>query len=70
LVYGLRHQDGGSHIGPLTDPAYRRLKAGAGLLAHAGWDSPVQSVPQGVSATMRQVAWEITETLKQLGDVT
>jgi hypothetical protein len=36
LVFSLRHQDGGGHVGPLTDPAYINLKAGGGWFAGVG----------------------------------
>jgi hypothetical protein len=66
LVYALRHQDGGSHIGALTDEIYVHLKKGASWqLTHSdGKSEPVSNL---VAASMRQVAWEVTETLKQLG---
>jgi len=66
LVLALRHQDGGGHIGTLTDGVYVHLKKGAGWrLKHSdGKDEPVANL---IAASMRQVAWELTETLKQLG---
>jgi hypothetical protein len=69
LVFALRHQDGGSHVGELTDPSYVRLKAGAGFLGNAA-DGSTRTMIEAATATMRQVAWEVTETLKQLGEVT
>ena len=69
LIFALRHQDGGSHIGELTDPSYVRLKAGAGFFGNAADGSP-RAMIEAATATMRQVAWEVTETLKQLGEVT
>jgi hypothetical protein len=66
LVYALRHQDGGGHIGTLTDDIYVHLKKGAGWqLKHS--DGRVEPVSNLVAASMRQVAWEVMETLKQLG---
>jgi hypothetical protein len=65
LVYALRHQDGGSHIGDLTDESYRRFKRGAGW--YKGSDSaPPEPILNMVSGSMRQVAWEITETLNHV----
>ena len=67
LVYALRHQDGGggmrnSHRLVL----YIHLKKGAGWqLNHS--DGRVEPVSNLVAASMRQVAWEMMETLKQLG---
>jgi len=69
LVFALRHQDGGAHIGTLTDEIYIYLKKGAGWqLKHSdGRSEPVSNL---VAGCMRQVAWEVTETLKQLdGDL-
>ena len=68
LVFALRHQDGGGHVGELTDEAYIRFKT------KAAWDfvkegSPPEPVYGAVAATMRQIAWEVTETLVQLGEV-
>jgi hypothetical protein len=68
LVFALRHQDGGGHIGALTNPSYVRLKGGAGWFGGVGNGPPEQFVG-AVSATMRQVAWEVTETLKQLREI-
>jgi hypothetical protein len=66
LVLALRHQDGGSHIGNLTDGVYVHLKKGAGWqLKHA--DGKIEPVANLIASSMRQVAWEVTETLKQLG---
>lgn len=71
LVFGLRHQDGGAHIGALTDPAYVRFKAGAGWMGGAWMNgvevvSPQTLMTEALAETMRQVAWEVTETLKQV----
>jgi hypothetical protein len=68
LIFALRHQDGGGHVGNLTDPAYVRLKGGAGWFGGVGSGAP-EAFVGAVTATMRQVAWEVTETLKQLGEI-
>lgn len=68
LVFALRHQDGGGHVGELTDPAYVRLKAGAGVSGSAP-DGTTRPLIEAANATMRQIAWEVTETLKDLGEV-
>jgi hypothetical protein len=67
LVLALRHQDGGSHIGALTDGIYIHLNKGAGwqIGREDGSTEPVSNI---VAALMRQVAWEVNETLKQLRD--
>jgi hypothetical protein len=69
LVFSLRHQEGGGHIGDLTDPAYIGLKAGGGWYGGAS-DGSMRMLTEAAAASMRQVAWEITETLAQLGEVT
>jgi hypothetical protein len=68
LIFALRHQDGGAHIGELTDPAYIRLKEGGGWFGASG-KGPAEPMRDALAATTRQVAWEVTETLKQLGDL-
>jgi len=68
LVFALRHQDGGGHIGELTDDSYVRLKAGAGVSTSIK-GGPLRKMVEAANATMRQVAWEVTETLNQLGEV-
>ena len=67
LVFALRHQDGSGHVGELTDDSYVRLKAGAGVSTRVG-RGPSRPMIEAANATMRQVAWEITETLTQLGE--
>jgi hypothetical protein len=71
LVESLRHQDGGAHVGALTKPGYVDLKAGGGitlsehggLIIEAGYGAGFEGL---ADASMRQVAWEIEETLKQI----
>lgn len=67
LVFALRHQDGGAHIGSLTDEVYVHLKNGAGWeLRHSdGRTEPVENL---IAASMRQVAWEVLETMDQIRD--
>jgi hypothetical protein len=72
MVFSLRNQDGGGHVGELTDPAYIKFKGPGNFWGGAGtgfdnvrWESIVN----GIAASMRQVAWEVDETLKQLGEV-
>lgn len=63
IVFTLRHQDGGGHVGVITDSAYAQFKAGGGVFGPQG------PILNGIAATMRQIAWETTETLKGLGEV-
>lgn len=65
LVYALRHQDGGGHIGTLTDGVYIHLKKGAGweIVSRDGKKEPVSNL---VAASMRQIAWEVATTLKRI----
>ncbi len=67
LVLALRHQDGGSHICTLTDGIYIHLNKGGGwqIGREDGSTEPVSNI---VGVLMRQVAWEVKETMKQLGD--
>jgi hypothetical protein len=69
LVFALRHQEGGSHIGELTDEAYIRFKTKA-IWSFGRGVGPPEPVYGAVAATMRQLAWEVMETLTQLGEVT
>jgi hypothetical protein len=69
LIFALRHQDGGGHIGDLTDRTYVHLKGGGGWFGNVEAGAP-KPIAGAVPATMRQVAWELTETLKQLGEIT
>jgi hypothetical protein len=67
LVCALRHQDGGAHVGTLTNEIYIHLKKGAGWQVEHG-DGKVEPVSNLVAGSMRQVAWELMATMKQLGD--
>jgi hypothetical protein len=69
LIFALRHQDGGGHVGALTDQAYVRFKAGGGWFGGSRGGPPGPMIT-AATATMRQVAWEISKTLEQLGEVT
>jgi hypothetical protein len=67
LIFALRHQDGGGHVGELTDEAYVRLKTQAICLLQVN-DEP--DVPMyALTATMRQIAWELTKTLDDYGPI-
>lgn len=68
LVFSMRHQDGGGHVGALTDNAYVGLKAGGGWFGGIG-DQPGKPLDMAAAATMRQIAWEVAETFKALGEV-
>ena len=68
LVFALRHQDGGGHVGVLTDEAYVRMKTKAVFYAVVG-SQPEQPL-YVMTASMRQIGWEVTEALKELGEVT
>jgi hypothetical protein len=65
LIFALRHQDGGGHVGDLTDESYVRLKTQAIWYSQVG-ENPPEPLSGAVAATMRQVAWEMTETLKAI----
>jgi hypothetical protein len=67
LIFALRHQDGGGHVGELTDESYVRFKTEAIWHSQVG-NNPPEPIYGAVAATMRQVAWEMIETLKAVGD--
>lgn len=69
LVFAMRHQDGGGHVGVLTDSTYVKLKEGGGWYAGMGSDPP-KPMDMALATTMRQIAWELTETLNGLGEIT
>lgn len=63
LVFTLRNQEGGSHFGAITDASY------VGYAINPAWtfkpaDGPSHKVHGIEHATMRQIAWELLETLK------
>ncbi|MGY3130882.1 hypothetical protein ACVWZM_001564 [Bradyrhizobium sp. USDA 4501] len=69
LVCSFRHRDGGGHVGALSDGTYIHLKEGSGWQYHHD-DGRVEPMPNIIPALMRQVAWEVRQTLKQLsGDL-
>jgi hypothetical protein len=62
LVLALRHQDGGGHVGELTDGSYKELKAlTLSYLQIQG--QPMQPMMGALGGTMRQVGWELLKTL-------
>jgi hypothetical protein len=68
LIFSMRHQDGGGHVGALTDPAYVKLKAGGGWFSGRNKES-AKPLDMAAAVTMRQIAWEATETFKQIGEI-
>jgi len=68
LVFSLRHQDGGGHVGTLTDESYKRLKNDAMFVAKFGND-PEVAVTGALGGTMRQIGWELEQTLASLGEI-
>ncbi|MFA7586584.1 MAG: hypothetical protein WCY11_10400 [Novosphingobium sp.] len=77
IIFGLRNQDGGAHVDAArSDENYHgflkfgdpgvRIEPGFGIVFGADPDkfAPVRN---GVRATMRQIAWEVNETLKAIG---
>lgn len=58
------NKDGGAHIAPTVSEAYRRLSAGTGVpLQPAAGRSELAH--QFGMATMRQIAWELLDTLER-----
>jgi len=66
LVRSIRDQDGGAHFDEeLTDAVYTDLKAGAGwMMGDDETSTPLEGLE---TACMRQVAWELLETLDKAG---
>jgi hypothetical protein len=67
LVWTLRDQEGGAHLdAEITDPAYVRLSRDTSsaprLLSEKNSSMPIMGAQ---SALMRQIAWELLETLKE-----
>jgi hypothetical protein len=60
LIFSLRSQDGGAHVDPLlSDEAYADLRQDADpRISVSG-----KPIPEAHFATMRQIAWEIQESL-------
>lgn len=67
LVFSLRHQDGGSHVGELTDEAYIRLKTKE--IGFVRFNDEPMVAMYALTATMRQIAWEVTKTLDDYGSI-
>jgi hypothetical protein len=67
LVFALRHQDGGGHVGELTDPSYVRIKTSPVWIGQISGqpDEPLYAM----TGSVRQIAWEITKTLDDYGPV-
>lgn len=68
LVFSLRDQDGGAHIDPaLTDPVYAEIAVGEGVgLSATSPDGTLEPL-RAQLPSMRQIAWELEQTLQQLG---
>jgi hypothetical protein len=67
LVFALRNQDGGSHFDEVVmDPNYAEMTHGKGWISVSpdGLQRPVRQLEM---ATMRQVAWELQQSLKKAG---
>lgn len=68
LIYSMRNQDGGSHIdGELTNESYVDMMAGSTSPVYiANPDRTKRPIPNAHLATVRQIAWEVLQTLNQL----
>jgi hypothetical protein len=71
LVFSLRNQDGGSHVGAkLTDAAYVRLsKENISTPSAVFSGRPPKPLLGDEQASMRQVAWELLKSLDAMGDI-
>jgi hypothetical protein len=70
VVRTLRDQEGGSHFDPtLTEPVYIKLvKNGSAGWLHINERAATLIDPGPHLATMRQIAWEMEQTLRDLPD--
>lgn len=77
IVFSMRVQDGGGHVDDaITDTGYANFRnSGDPAVRHSngilqiGSDGDVEGMPvkNGARATMRQIAWEMDESLKYIG---
>jgi hypothetical protein len=66
LVFALRNKEGGSHYDPvLEDPGYIRVSQEPVWMAHSGGKE--HPLLQLELASMRQVTWELLQTLQRRG---
>lgn len=68
LVFALRNQDGGAHVGPLTDPHYVKIKTAA-FFSFVKKDGTIEPLFGAIPASMRHIGWEMLKTLDGLGDL-
>ncbi len=67
LVFALRNLDGGAHYDEeIRDPNYIEMTHGKSWVAHLP-DGTVKPVRQLELASMRQIAWEILDSLERAG---
>lgn len=70
LILALRNQDGGSHVGELTDKSYVQLKEIFPVGVEIR-DAPNQvHLPGAVAASARQIGWELEQTLASMPPLT
>jgi hypothetical protein len=73
IIFSMRNQDGGSHVDPeLTDENYYKFKhigVGMQILSHnsSGDQSGPTPIPNIISATVRQISWEVDQTIRRIG---
>lgn len=63
VTLAVANKDGGAHVAKAIDQAFRELTAGASLGFRTGSDDQWESIPGVVMATMRQIAFELLDTL-------
>jgi hypothetical protein len=70
LVFSFRNEEGGGHVSPLlTDQTYVKFLKEPQFVAAFG-NNPPKGIEGAAAATMRQIAWEMLETLNSLGEIT
>jgi hypothetical protein len=66
LVLELANREGGVHIDPAQNERYERLATKVARCHIADDDGPLEMVGNPVGATVRQMSWELTQTLPDL----
>lgn len=66
IVYLVANEDGGAHVSLAQRRKYARLARYVGLGFQATYKGEPYPLPNPALAAMRQIAWEVGETLKNV----